>query len=165
MIKIIHNLFCGDKYDVLKALEQNFAVASMCKESNYGHRDLVGYSTLGCPQDSPNYYFIEKGKEFAANLIDVEDPTFIKSEVITPALKFIKKHYDKGEKVLIRCEGGESRGPTTTLMFLRSINEFPYSYKNAYKIMKTIYPKLDPGKGMEIYAKTHWNDLLKVYEE
>jgi hypothetical protein len=158
MKQIINRLYVGDEEDAPKALEQGFAVASMCKECPVGHRAMVGYTTLGAPSGE-GYYHAQKGKHFTANLIDVENPDFIPEDVINPALDFIKKYYDKGDKVLIHCEQGRSRGPTTCMMFLRSIGEFPYSFKVSYKIFKTLYPKLDPGKGIEIYARRHWNEL------
>jgi hypothetical protein len=158
MKKVIERIFVGDKEDAPIAINKGFAVASMCKESPYGHRDMVGYKTLGATP-GPDYYFVKRGKQFAANLIDVEDVNFIPEEVINPALDFIREHYDKGEKVLIRCERGHSRSPSTCLLFLRSIGEMPYSFKTAEKIMKTLYRPYDPSNGIRTYARTHWAEL------
>jgi hypothetical protein len=162
MKQIINRVYVGDEEDAPKALEQGFAVASMCKECPVGHRSMLKYDTLGAPQ-GPDYYFVKRGKHFAANLIDVDNPDFIPEEVINPALDWIKEHYDKGDKILIHCEKGHSRGPTTTMMFLRSIGELPYSFRISYKIFKTLYPKIDPAKGIEIYARKHWDELGKRY--
>lgn len=134
----------------------------MTKEGPSGHRSILGYDTPGAPKND-NYYFIKKGRHFAANLIDVDDPNFIPEEVINSALDFIKQSYDKKEKVLINCQQGHSRGPTTTLMFLRSIGEMPYSFKTSEKIFKSLYPKYDPGNGMKTYAKTHWEELENIW--
>ena len=163
MKQIINQIYVGDQDDAPKAKEQGFAVASICKECPDGHRAMVGYTTPGAPA-GPEYYFVQKGKNFAANVIDVDDPDFIPEAAINPALEFIKEQYDKGEKVLIHCEQGHSRGPTTCLLFLRMIGEMPYSFKIAEKIFRTLYPKYDPGKGMNIYARRHWQELGKEYE-
>jgi hypothetical protein len=158
MKKIIECLYVGDQDDAPEALNKDFTVVSMLKEGPVGHRSILKYDTLGAPNDK-NYYFVIRGKHFAGNLIDTEDPDFIPEEVINPALEFIKKQYDKGEKVLVHCQHGVSRSPVTVMMFLRSIGEFPYSFNVSKKIFKTLYPKLDPAKGIEIYARRHWAEL------
>lgn len=161
MKKIIDRVFVGDQDDAPEALKKDFSVASMTKEGPEGHRSILKYTTLGAPKGE-DYYSVRRGKHFAANLIDVDDPTLVPEEVINSALLFIKEQYDKGEKILIHCQQGRSRGPTTTLMFLRSIGEFPYSYRVSTKIFKSLYPNFDPGKGMDIYARTHWEELWKI---
>lgn len=158
MVKIIHNVFVGNQNDAPKAFKEGFAVASMCKECPDGHRATLGYKTAGAPK-GPDYYFVEQGKHFAANLIDADDPAFIPSEVINPALKFIREQYFKGEKVLIHCERGHSRGPTTCLMFLRTIGEMPYPFPIAEKIFKTLYRAYSPSNGIQTYARQHWKEL------
>jgi hypothetical protein len=160
VVEIIPRLFVGDAADAPKAKEKGFAIAAMCKECPDGHRATLGYKTPGATK-GPDYFFVERGKHFAGNLIDVDDPDFIRPEVINPALAFIKKHYENGEKVLVHCEKGHSRGPTTAFMFLRSIGELPYGFKRSEKIFKTLYPKYSPAVGIHSYARTNWVELGK----
>jgi hypothetical protein len=163
MKKILDRLYVGDQNDAPKARKEGFAIASICKECPDGHRAILGYTGRGAPE-GPDYYFVERGKHLAANVIDVDDPSFIPEEAINPALDFIKKHYDLGEKVLIHCEKGHSRGPTTCLMFLRSIHEMPYPFKIGEKIFKTLYRDFNPAKGIETYARQHWGELEHKYD-
>ena len=166
MVKIVHQVYVGDQDDAEQVLrnKKDFAVATMTKEGPVGHRSMLGYQTLGAPKND-DYYYVISGKHFAGNLIDVSDPAFIPEEVINPALDFIKKHYDNGEKVLIHCEQGHSRGPTTALLFLRLIGEMPYSFTSSCKIFKSLYPKFEPGNGMLTYARNHWKELGIDYDK
>jgi hypothetical protein len=158
MKNIIDRIWVGKQREVQKALNDGFTVASMTKEGPEGHRAIVGYTTLGATPGK-EYYYAKRGKHFAANLIDIDDPAFIPEEVINPALEFIKEHYYIGDKILINCEEAHSRSPVTCLLFLRAINEMPYPFVRAEKIFRTLYPEYDPGVGMRSYARTHWRGL------
>lgn len=158
MVEIINHLYVGGDQDFDKAAEHGFAICSCCKEGPNGHRSVLEYTTLGAPKGK-NYYFVERGKHLALNLIDSDDPNFIPKQAILPALDFIHKHLHAGDNVLVHCNAGRSRGPTTTLMFLRSIGEMPYNFVQAEKIYRTLYPKYDPGQGMRQFARSHWSEL------
>lgn len=160
MHEVIKRIWVGDQDDAPKAFDKNFAVCSVVKEGPVGHRSVLKYTTLAAPHDE-NYYYVIRGKHFAGNLLDLDDPDFTPSEVINPALEFIKKHYDSGDDILIHCERGHSRGPSVCLMFLKTISEMPYPFVRAEKIFRTLYPKYDPASGIRSYAREHWKELGK----
>jgi len=70
----------------------------------------------------------------------------------------------QGKKILIHCNAGHSRGPTTALLFMRSIGELPQPFNRARKIFKVLYPPYDPGQGMLYTAHKMWNEVENSYK-
>ena len=153
-------LFVGDEKDDDKGAEKGMAILCCCKDGIHSHRQMLGYTSLAAPKGK-DYYFVERGKRMALNLIDVDDPNFIPEEVINAGLEFIDKHLEDGQRVLVHCNQGHSRGPTIGLLFLRKVGEMPYGFRGAEKVFRSMYPKYDPGEGMRHYARAHWNKVLK----
>jgi hypothetical protein len=151
-------LFVGDDKDDPEAVKRGFAILCCCKDGPVGHRSILHYHTLGAPKDA-NYYHVTRGKRMALNLLDLDDPHFIPEEAVFPGLNFINKHLKAGDKVLVHCNAGHSRGPTMGLMFLRTIAEMPSSFGTSEKIFRSLYPKYDPGTGMRTFARAHWTQL------
>jgi predicted protein tyrosine phosphatase len=99
----------------------------------------------------------------ALNLLDLDDPHFIPEEAVFTGLNFINKRLTAGDKVLVHCNAGHSRGPTMGLMFLRTIGEMPSSFGTSEKIFRSLYPKYDPAMGMRTFARAHWAQLKDFY--
>lgn len=159
MEEIYNNVYVGDDNDYLKIKDKpEWVSARMCKYGPGGHQQTLGYKSLAAPKGK-NYLFVEKPDHLAVNILDLDDPNMIPFECITTALKYIKKELDAGKKVLIACNQGHSRGPTTGLLFLRAIGDLPYHFIKAEQIYKTLYPKYDPGMGMRQIARSHWSEL------
>jgi hypothetical protein len=161
MEKIIDNIYVGSDEDDSYASSRGWAILCVCKDGPHSHRSMLGYTERAAPKDK-NYFFVEEGNRMALNVIDADDPHKIRSEAINPGLEFVKKHYDAGDKVLIHCNRGHSRGPTTALMFLRLIGEMPYNFAKSVKVFKGLYPKYDPTQGMKIFAQKNWNELSMI---
>lgn len=158
MVEIIDHIWVGSDKDFSEAKRRGYAILTCAKDGLYGHRSILKYTTLAAPRDK-NYFFVERGKHASCNLIDSDDPNFIPEKVITPAIQYITKHYRAGDKILIHCNAGHSRGPTTALMFLRTIGEFPEPFLRAMGKFKTLYPDYEPRQGIEQYARSHWSIL------
>jgi hypothetical protein len=127
-----------------------------------GHRQTLGYTTRAAPK-GPNYLWVTKGDNLMAlNILDLDDPNMIPFEAIKHGLDFAKSRLDAGDKLLIACNQGHSRGPTTGLMFLRSLGDLPYHFVKAESIYKTLDPMYDPGMGMRQIARSHWAELDKM---
>jgi hypothetical protein len=162
MEEIYTNIYVGDDLDYEKIKDKpDWAAARMCKYGPGGHQQTLGYTTLAAPKGK-NYLSVEKDDHIAINIIDMEDPNMIPFECITKALDYIKKKMDEGKKVLIACNSGHSRGPTTGLMFLRAIGDMPYHFVKSEQIYRTLYPKFDPGMGMRQVARSHWAELDRM---
>ena len=157
-------LFVGDDNDDQEAAKKNFAIVTAAKDGPYGHRAALRYTTMGAPKGD-NYYHATRGKRMVLNLLDVDNPDFIPEQVIFPALKWINKHLKAGDKVLVHCNAGHSRGPSIGLMFLRTIGEMPGGFLTSEKVFRALYPKYDPGIGMRTFSRTHWQQLKDNFYE
>jgi hypothetical protein len=102
---------------------------------------------------------VRKGNLMALNLLDLDDPNFIPTEMIRKGLQFVHERLQAGDKVLIACNQGHSRGPTVALMYLRSIGEMPYHFIGAERVFRTLYPPYSPAQGIRQYARSHWDSL------
>jgi len=155
-------LFVGDDNDDPEAQKKGYAILVCAKDGLYGHRSILRYHTLGAPKDV-NYYHVTRGKRMALNLLDLDDPHFIPEEAVFTGLNFINKRLTAGDKVVVHCNAGHSRGPTMGLMFLRTIGEMPSSFGTSEKIFRSLYPKYDPAMGMRTFARAHWAQLKDFY--
>ena len=80
-------------------------------------------------------------------------------ECIKLALDYAKKQLDDGYKILIACNSGHSRGPSTGLAFLRSIGDMPHNFHMSERVYRGLYRKYDPGMGMRQQLRSHWSEL------
>lgn len=148
----------GDKdYEKIKD-DKTFKSCRMCKFGPGGHKDTLGYTTKAAPK-GPNYLSVEAPNRIAINIVDYDDPNMIPWKCITDALDYAKKELDAGYNVLIACNSGESRGPSTGLMFLRSIGDMPHHFIKSENIYKTLYPKFSPAMGIRQVMRSHWSEL------
>jgi hypothetical protein len=159
MEQIIDRLYVGDDaaYEKTKGRD-GWSWLRCCKDGPGSHRDILGYTTRGAPK-GPNYLFAREGNHAAMNLIDVDDPEFIPESMLLDGISFAQEMWEKGKKILIACNAGHSRGPTTAMLFMRSIGELPQPFNRARKIFTTLYPKYDPGQGMEMVARKMWDEI------
>lgn len=157
MEQIIDNLYVGSDEDVTAAKEKGFSRLACCKEGEDGHRHMLGYTEQGAPKGK-DYLFARRGKWMALNLIDVDQYTMIPDEVIDAGLAFIAEQLDEGNKILVHCNAGMSRGPSMALMYLRKVGQYPnISFARGMHMFKALYPKYSPGLGMEHHVRSRWN--------
>ncbi len=163
MYEVHTRLFIGNDEDYDKVADKaGWSFLRPVKYGSGGHQDILKYKTMGAP-DGPNKYIAEKGKNhLALNILDLDDPHFMPWDETLKAFDFVKKRLEAGDKVLIACNQGHSRGPTLALMFLRSIGDMPYHFVKAEHILKTLDPDYSPGQGMRQFARTHWTDLDRL---
>jgi hypothetical protein len=153
------SVWIGDDNDYLKiATNPKWRSCRMCKFGPGGHKETLGYQTQAAPKGK-NYLHVEKDNRVAINILDMDDPNMIPWECIKYAIDYAKANLDEGYNILIACNSGHSRGPTTGLLFLRSIGDLPYHFVKAEHVYKTLYPKYDPGMGMRQVARMHWYEL------
>lgn len=160
MEEIFDRVYVGGDADYAKAvLKDGWSVLRCCKYGQGGHQQILGYRTTAAPK-GPHYLWAKQGDRLLAlNMLDLDDPNFIDPKMIGTGLKFIKDRLEAGDKVLIACNQGRSRGPSMGMMFLRMIGELPYDYFHSDRIYKTLYPNFTPGIGMRQFVRTHWNAL------
>jgi len=158
MTNIIGDLYVGDDADYEKIKDRgDWRSLRCCKEGPGGHRDSLGYTTPGAPKDSPEYLAAMKRNRMALNMIDPDDPNLIPEAMVKEGLQYVQKKLAHGDKVLIACNAGHSRGPTTAMLYLRSIGELPSNFISSERVFRTLYPKYDPGLGVRQFARSHWD--------
>jgi hypothetical protein len=156
--QVIDRVWTGDNEDFERNRgKPGWSFLRCCKDGPGGHRELLGYHTMGAPKGA-TYLWVKRGPILALNLIDVDDPKFVADEMIKTGLAFVAARHKDGDKVLIACNAGHSRGPTTTLLYLRTIGEMPHNFLRSEHIFRTLYRKYDPGTGMRQFARSHWDE-------
>lgn len=164
MKQIIENIYCGNDHDYLNLEKEHipgrdidqptngWAVLHACKESY--HRAFVGYTGRGCPKDSPEYLWAERGNRLALNIVDAPKPGFFDKRMIDKALEFIEQKLSEGLKVLVHCNQGESRSPSICLLYLIKhgiIKGDTFEYCEA-EFLK-VYPEYNPRAGIREFDK------------
>ncbi|SRR6266851_8191883 len=162
MQEVIDHIWIGSDKDDAEAKRRGYARLVCAKDANGGHREMLGYTTMGAPQ-GPNYLFVQRGNHAAMNLIDVDDPEMIPTEMLDQGLEFAFKQYKSGHKILFHCNAGHSRSPSCALAFLRTIGEMPHSLKTSMHVFKTLYRPYDPGVGMRKKLAENWNRWENIY--
>ena len=84
-----------------------------------------------------------------------------KPPLFTEFLAFANKHWSQGRKLLIHCNQGESRAPSLAMLFLaKGVFSIPdTSYEVARLEFEKLYPRYNPGKGIETYFSKNWSQL------
>lgn len=159
MEQILDNLYIGSDadFDHLKISKAKaWSILRCCKEGTGGHRQTLGYVTQAAPKGA-SYHAVRKDNVTALNFIDPHDPNFIPYEMVLKGVEFIGERLAAGDKVLVACNRGHSRGPSTALLYMRSIGELPGNFVQSERIFRTLYPGYDPGIGMRQFARMHWD--------
>lgn len=169
MKEIIEGLFVGDEMDYGNLLKEHipgreidqptndFAVIHACKEPF--HRNLLGYTGRGCPKDSPEYLYAERGNRLFMNIVDAPKSIFFDKGMINKALDFILQKRNEGLKVLIHCNEGFSRSPSIALLYLIKHNLIKGdTLEDCEAEFLKLYPNYNPGTGMRGFVKEHWEE-------
>jgi hypothetical protein len=157
MENLIPHLFVGDDNDYEKIKSRpNWSALRCCKYGPGGHQETLGYKTLAAPK-GPTYLSVDQRNRRALNFIDPSDPNFIPVEMVKKGLDFIDKRLAAGDNVLVACNAGRSRGPTTGLLYLRAIGDLTGNFHQSESFYRKLYTKYDPGLGVRTFAKQNWD--------
>ena len=162
MEQVIDRLYVGDDNDYEKIKDnKSWKTLRCCKYGVGGHQDTLQYHTLAAPKGI-NYLSVERQNRMALNYIDANDSHLIPLAMVEAGLRYIDKQLAAGGKVLVACNAGHSRGPTTALLYLRAIGDLTGSFHQSENLFRTIYEKYDPGIGTRTFAHSNW-DYFKNY--
>jgi hypothetical protein len=162
--KILDRVYVGDDDGVPEAKRRGYTRICCCKDGPDGHRALLGYTTLGAPQNS-EYLWAQRGHVGAMNLIDNGDETMIADEMIFTALRFAIREYRMGRTLFFHCNHGFERGPTMALMFLRAIGEISPTLIGAKRVFGQLYPDFtNKREGLVLKLKKLWTVLPTLAE-
>lgn len=133
------------------------AVVHACKSPC--HQNAVGY-TGNLSNQHPNYLVLEKENDLFLNIIDPAEPLFM-PPLFSHFIEFSNKHWSQGKKIIIHCNQGESRAPSLALLFLaKVVSVIPNdSYGAAREEFEKLYPRYNPGQGIQKYFAKNWSVL------
>lgn len=155
MIEIAPKLWIGSQDDYV-ALDQSggdWAIVHACKEPH--HRQALGYTGRAAPNDHPEYLIAVRDHRLMLNLIDVDDPKYVRKEIVDAALAHIRKNLSDGKNVLCHCNQGASRSPTIGMLYLAA--SLPEAFDEAVaEFKKTHYEPYSPARGVLEFARENW---------
>jgi predicted protein tyrosine phosphatase len=158
MIEVYPNLFVGDQIDYeLNVLGQKgWAVVHACKEPY--HRQALGYRGRTAPEGHRERLVARRGHRLILNMVDARDPSLFSEEMMDAALDFIDETLDKGLKVLVHSNRGQSRSASIALLYMAArLDELPAeSLEAAEEKFKTIYPYYNPQSGIREHLRQNW---------
>lgn len=167
MIEVYPNLYVGSAADLIhvddgnRGIKDGWYVITAAKEP--AHREALGYTGRAAPKEHPEYLMARRSNRLILNLVDVDDPAYIRPEIIDIAMHDISAELDKGNKVLIHCNQGGSRAPGIALAWLRKHStaydgfEHELTLEEAEEQFKVTYPDYAPAAGIRGYLAQHWN--------
>jgi predicted protein tyrosine phosphatase len=130
-----------------------------CAKEPY-HREALGYTSRGAPKDHDEYLFAKRDDRLMLNLVDVDDPKYIRPEIVDTALDFIADHLAEGKRVLVHCNQGMSRGPSIAFAYLaRAGLVAGKTHGAAEECFKGLYPDYAPARGMREYLIENWDEI------
>ncbi len=167
MIEVYPNLFIGSGEDLIhvddgnKGVKDGWFVVSAAKDP--WHREALGYTERGAPKTHPEYLIAARDRRLILNLIDSDNPDYVPEKIVVTALEMVDAALGAKAKVLIHCNQGQSRAPTLALLWLRwgaasVVSHYlrKMTYDDAAEAFRGVYPTFNPSKGMEGYARAHW---------
>lgn len=159
MIEVYSNLFVGDEidYELNVAAQEGWAVVQACKEPY--HRQALGYRGRRPPEGHHESLVARRGHRLILNMVDARDPALFPKEMIDAALDFIHEALDKGLKVLVHCDRGDSRAPSIALLYMAArLGELPTeSLEAAEEKFRTLYPNYNPKPGIYGHLRQNWH--------
>lgn len=157
MKEIIENLYVGSQEDyensVFLPYEWSFVLAA--KEP--WHRNALGYTGRAAPKNHPEYLMARRDNKLILNLVDAPKPEFFDKRIIDVALDFIEEELNKGKKVGVFCNQGESRSASIALLYLvkHGIIKGEDLVECEAEFLK-VYPKYNPGTGIRGFVKENF---------
>jgi predicted protein tyrosine phosphatase len=158
VIEIHRDLFVGDQTDYEQTVRwaTGWRVVQACRDPY--HLAALGYTTRSAPRNHPEYLAARRGNRLILNLIDHDDPKYIRRQVLDAALAFIESALADGQRVLVHCNRGHSRAPAICLYYLAAKTDVfaGLEYRDAKRQFRVIYPMYVPAAGIEQFVTVHW---------
>lgn len=164
MFKVTERLYVGSLDDLRNFLflenPEDFYILYCTK--NPSHKDMVGYEGKSCPKDHPEYLVARRGNQMALNMVDAPSPKFFSKEMITAGLDFMEEGYNKGCKVLICCNKGQSRSPSMAFLFMATrLKELFGDFSDSFAMFRHLYGDYMPADGIYFHMLENWNEYMK----
>jgi predicted protein tyrosine phosphatase len=158
MIEVHPGLFVGnqDDYESNVKHQSGWRVVHACKEPY--HRQTLGYTGRAAPKSHPEYLLARRGNRLILNLVDADNPSFFAPVIFDTAIDFIHEGLAAGDKVLVHCNLGESRGPGVAMLYLGSnTGTLQRDFELAESTFHGLYPSYRPSPGMRAFLAQQWH--------
>lgn len=158
MVEVSERLYAGNEQDYEGSVrhDQGWSIVHACKEPY--HRHELGYTERGAPKGHPEYLIARRGHRLILNLVDAPRPEFFSTDIFDAALDFIQEALERGDRVLVHCNEGLSRGPSLCLLYLASrAKAIPAtSHAVAEEAFVKLYPSYAPKSGVRGFLQVNW---------
>lgn len=151
MIEVYPNIFVGNDTDANLVPNTGWSVVHAAKEPY--HRMALGYIGKAAPKEHPEYLIARRDNVLCMNFVDGNDPKWISDDMINASLSFITERVEAGDKVLIHCNQGHSRGPGIAFLYLRKAGVLTGSFAEAYENFIKVFPQFNPAAGVRGYIE------------
>jgi predicted protein tyrosine phosphatase len=165
MIEVCPNLHVGSEQDEQRLRGQaGWFFIHACKEPY--HRQALGYTGRAAAKTHPEYLIAQRTNRLILNLVDVDDPSYISSEIIDAAVDAVRDNIQQS-KLLLHCNQGHSRSPGIALLYLLKHTDFLSAREMAAAIaaFQKIYPPYAPARGMAEYIRLNWNRYAQAVSQ
>jgi len=172
MIEVYPHLWVGAQTDLVHVqdhdhvdgqvhIKDGWFVVTAAKEP--WHRQALGYTGRAASKDHPEYLWAERQRRVILNLVDVDDPAYIRREIMDHAASWISRALTmpavdgRMPRVLVHCNQGQSRAPTVALWFMhKHTDALPADREEAIALFKSKYPAYEPAQGMAKWIEANW---------
>lgn len=127
---------------------------------------FVGYKGNLSPMH-PDYALKRLGNEMALNLVDMDrfSPTYLdfNRKMFEAAFAFLDEYREKGYKILIHCNQGESRAPTLGMLYVARLGAYNYvGFEESVQRLRMVYPQYAPKNNIYQTVAALWQDFVKI---
>ena len=158
MVEVHPNLFVGSQvdYESNPFAFSEWAVIHACKEPY--HRQALGYSGRAASNAHPEYLIARRPNRLILNLVDVENPLYIRDEIMEASMAFIHASLATQQRVLVHCNQGLSRSPSIAMLYLATYTErlAKTSFEEATRLFIQMYPPFAPAGGVYGFLRNRW---------
>ena len=164
MREIYANVFVGSEQDYYAIPQKNeWAVLHCCK--NPFHCNYVGYKG-NLSNTHPNYALKRIDNKMALNLVDMDRFSAqyldFNKRMFENAFSFLDEYREKGYKLLIHCNQGESRSPTLGMLYIARLGAFDYAnFKTTEERFRSIYPPYNPKANIRLTVQNLWECFVR----
>ena len=159
MIEVVEDLYVGDEQACHRASGNDWRVVHACKHPC--HQNAVGYKG-SLPQDHPEYLTSQRDDDLYLNIVDMDRKLSheFTEPIVSATLDFVEDHLGQ-RQVLIHCNKGKSRSPALAMLYLakRANQISDDSYADARQEFQDLYPRFQPGRGVDAYLRDYWSAL------
>lgn len=161
MREVFKNLYVGNQQDYETGTFTPSEWAFLLAAKEPWHRQALGYTGRAAAKNHPEYLMAYRHDKLILNLVDAPKSIFFDKRIIDAGLDFITEQLNKGKKVGVFCNQGESRSASIVLLYLIKHGIIKSdTLEDAEAEFLKVYPEYNPGAGIRGFVKEHWMEYM-----